>query len=122
MGIAIVGDGALDLLLERYLERQSKQTPVSAFSIFKQRAKQVFLFAGGVALIGGAYLFLGSKAKDLDKTREYTIKYGDNLTKISRDHEVSVDYILQNNPGITNPHYIRAGDNLFIPKYGGNEK
>jgi len=122
MGRAIIGDGALDLLLERYLEGQSKQTPVSVFSIFKQRAKKGFLFIGGVAFIGGLSLFLGSKAKDLDKTREYTIKYGDNLTKISRDHEVSVDYILQNNSWITNQDYIRAGDTLSIPKYRRNEK
>lgn len=48
-------------------------------------------------------------------THNYTIKPGDTLSKIARQHGVSVQELLAANPQIRNPDLIYAGDGLTIP-------
>lgn len=58
---------------------------------------------------------------DLGSDGMYTIQKGDNLTKIAERYNTTVDEIMKNNPSITNPDLIYAGNQLRIgpqqPKY-----
>lgn len=45
----------------------------------------------------------------------YEIKHGDTLSRIAREHGVSVDTLLAANPQILNPDTIYAGQRLTIP-------
>lgn len=49
----------------------------------------------------------------------YTIKSGDTLSGIATANGTSVQNLLNINPSITNPNYIRAGDNLNLGVAGG---
>ena len=46
----------------------------------------------------------------------YTIKKGDNLTKIAKANGTTVQELLKANPNIKNPNLIYAGEKLVIPK------
>lgn len=50
--------------------------------------------------------------------RFYTVRYGDTLYSIARHFGVSVQAIMRAN-GITNAHWIYAGQRLIIPDGGG---
>jgi LysM repeat protein len=46
----------------------------------------------------------------------YTIKSGDTLSRIARDHGLTLDQLLQaNKDTISNPNRIAAGDVIIIP-------
>ena len=49
------------------------------------------------------------------QTQEYTIRPGDNLTKIAKQYGVTVADILKLNPQITNPNLIFSGNKLNLP-------
>lgn len=48
--------------------------------------------------------------------RTYTVKPGDNVSHIARDHRVSVNELLAANPQIRNPSLIHPGDELRLPE------
>lgn len=50
-----------------------------------------------------------------EKGRPYIIGKGETLTKIARDNNISVNDILQLNPGL-NPHKYQAGQRIFLPQ------
>lgn len=54
---------------------------------------------------------------DIDNpfVEEYTIKKGDNLTKIAKANGTTVEALLKANPQIKNPNLIYAGEKLKIP-------
>ncbi len=61
--------------------------------------------------VGQQLLLQGTRS-----TSEYTIKRGDNLTKIAREHKTTVGDIMRANPGqISNPNLIFPGQKLRIP-------
>ena len=45
----------------------------------------------------------------------YVIKSGDTLSKIARSFDLTVEQLLEANPGITDPNRIAVGDELVIP-------
>ena len=46
----------------------------------------------------------------------YVIQKGDNLIRIARRHEVTLQDLLEVNPGIENPNIIEVGYTLLIPR------
>lgn len=54
--------------------------------------------------------------KPVKKFGEYTIKFGDTLTKIANDYKTSVDYLMKINPQIKNKNLIITGDKIKVPK------
>ncbi|EFL36161.1 N-acetylmuramoyl-L-alanine amidase [Streptomyces viridochromogenes DSM 40736] len=48
------------------------------------------------------------------RTQFYTVKRGDNLTKIARMFHVTLDQILEWNPQIENPDLIHPGDRIRV--------
>lgn len=60
---------------------------------------------------------LGLPDVDLDDptTTDYKIKKGDNLTKIAKANNTTVQALMEANPNIKNPNLIRAGETLKIP-------
>jgi LysM repeat protein len=48
----------------------------------------------------------------------YTVRWGDTLYRIARQHGVTVNAIVQAN-GLANPNYIRSGQRLLIPTGSG---
>lgn len=45
----------------------------------------------------------------------YTVKRGDTLSEIARDHGTTVDAILKANPEIADPDVIREGQEINLP-------
>ena len=45
---------------------------------------------------------------------DYIVQPGDNLTKISRRFNTTIQKLLRNNPGLTNPDMIKPGDVLNV--------
>ncbi len=72
-----------------------------------------YTVAGGTPPAGGA-------AKPATGGGGYTIKPGDNLTKIAKANNTTVDAIMKANPQITDPNKIMAGGKLTLP--GGAAK
>ena len=62
----------------------------------------------------------GSSANPPAAGGSYTIKPGDNLTKIAKANGTSVDAIMKANPQIKDPNKISAGAKLNLPGSGGN--
>jgi len=48
----------------------------------------------------------------------YTVKYGDTLSRIAYHHGIRLSRLIYAN-NIANPDHIYAGQNLWIPSYGG---
>jgi LysM repeat protein len=71
-------------------------------------------FRRSQALIVGAALVLFVAATSFD----YTVRQGDTLGRIARDHNVSVSDLASLN-SIANPDFIRSGQVLKIPGQGG---
>jgi len=49
------------------------------------------------------------------KIIEYTVLAGDNLTRISKMYNSSIEEIVSLNPSITNPNLIRTGTVIKVP-------
>ena len=62
----------------------------------------------------------GGAAKPAASSGGYTVKPGDNLTKIAKANNTTVDAIMKANPQITDPNKIMAGGKLSLP--GGAAK
>ena len=45
----------------------------------------------------------------------YRIVGDDNLTKIAKKFNTTVDYLMKINPAITNKNFIRAGFYMYVP-------
>jgi len=58
----------------------------------------------------------GGAAKPAASGGGYTIKPGDNLTKIAKANNTTVDAIMKANPQITDPNKIMAGGKLSLPQ------
>ncbi len=52
---------------------------------------------------------------------DYTVKPGDVLSTIADDNYMSVEDLMQANPGITNADVLRAGQHINIPSATGND-
>jgi LysM repeat protein len=89
-------------------------------------AAMVTLFAIIVALIATAALPVAVHAQASDDTSafirpvppqaiSYTVRRGDTLNSIARQHNVTVAEILSINPQITNPNRIAVGQQIWIP-------
>ncbi|CDQ41368.1 MULTISPECIES: LysM peptidoglycan-binding domain-containing protein [Virgibacillus] len=63
----------------------------------------------------GLFLF----STEAHASGKYTVESGDALSKISMDHNVSVDELLNSNPAITDPDKIFIGQTLTIPDVKG---
>ena len=46
----------------------------------------------------------------------YKIQSGDNLTRIAKKFNTTVDYLFAINPDITNKNFIRAGYYMYVPQ------
>jgi LysM repeat protein len=57
--------------------------------------------------------------RNQDQGQTYTVKPGDNLSHIARDHNTDVAQILRDNPHVKNPNLIRPGMELSIGGPGG---
>lgn len=55
------------------------------------------------------------KQKPEEKRIVYTVKRGDNLTKIAKRHHTSVDRLFYKNKKISNPDVIKVGFKITIP-------
>ena len=49
------------------------------------------------------------------KVVEYAVQAGDNLTRISKMYNTTIDEIVSMNPSITNPNLIRTGSVIKVP-------
>lgn len=49
------------------------------------------------------------------KIIEYTVQAGDNLTRISKMYNTTIDEIVSMNPSITNPNLIRTNSVIKVP-------
>lgn len=76
--------------------------------------KQIMIFAS-VILITAAPILVSSSSG-------YTVQKGDTLSKIARQHGVSLDQLLEVNPDIDNPDLIRVGDIVHIPHSSADQK
>jgi len=75
----------------------------------------------GMTVAGGAAAKpSGGAAKPAASSGGYTVKPGDNLTKIAKANNTTVDAIMKANPQITDPNKIMAGGKLSLP--GGAAK
>ena len=54
-------------------------------------------------------------APDVPETKDYLIKPGDNLTKIAKANNTTVDYLMLINPQISDPNKIYAGQTMNVP-------
>ena len=54
-------------------------------------------------------------ATDVPDNKDYLIKPGDNLTKIAKANNTSVDYLMLINPQISDPNKIYAGQTMNVP-------
>ncbi len=68
-------------------------------------------------LIASVALVLGGLAAPASAHGSYTIKSGDTLSEIARDHGVSTKALMAEN-GISDPNRIRVGQTLSIPHEG----
>mgnify|MGYP001595181120 CR=1 FL=1 len=57
---------------------------------------------------------LGSKTINKTKSKSYTIKKGDNLTRIAKANNTTVADIMKNNPSIKDKNKIRSGGTLSL--------
>jgi LysM repeat protein len=49
------------------------------------------------------------------KVIEYTVLAGDNLTRISKKYNTTIEEIVSMNPSITNPNLVRTGTVIKVP-------
>ena len=57
----------------------------------------------------------GYKPREKSGCFIYRIKSGDNLTKIARNNDTTVQAIMRVNPELKNPNFIVAGCYIYIP-------
>lgn len=55
------------------------------------------------------------KPAPLHKVIDYTVLAGDNLTRISKMYNTTIDEIVSMNPSITNPNLVRTGTVIKVP-------
>lgn len=60
----------------------------------------------------------GGTSPRTPEVKEYTVKKGDTLTSIARDHKVKVDALAAMNPQIENRDVLRAGSVVKVPATG----
>lgn len=51
----------------------------------------------------------------------YKVRWGDTLSKIAKEHETTVEAIMECNPSIKNKNHIEAGWIINIPSVDKNE-
>ncbi len=76
--------------------------------------KQIMILVSVILITAAPILVSGSSG--------YTVQKGDTLSKIARQHGVSLDQLLEVNPGIDNPDLIRVGDIVHIPHSSVDQK
>ncbi|HML67827.1 MAG TPA: LysM domain-containing protein [Clostridia bacterium] len=54
-------------------------------------------------------------AKPAPKVIDYKVLAGDNLTRIAKMYNTTIDEIVSMNPSITNPNLIRTGTVIKVP-------
>lgn len=57
-----------------------------------------------------------SPAPEAAGPREYSVKPGDTLSHIAKDHRVTLNQLLDANPQIRNPNRIQPGDTIRLPE------
>lgn len=75
----------------------------------------IILLLLGLVGVGVILVPQSATAQDGSGSIQYTVKQGDTLYSIARQHNVTVASVLQANPLITNPNLIFSGQVLNIP-------
>jgi len=115
MKVSIIKDSVLSPFGDKY----EYATDTSGRELFKKSTDTSWVYSqkDSVAekairdLRNNLLVKLGNSEQEL-----YSVKKGDNLTKIAKQYAVSIDDILANNPTIENPNTLSIGTRLNLPK------
>lgn len=103
--------------LYRYETAEKKLMFVGSFKIIENGQAAFDITKGGdyVVTVSDKAITAKHEAATIGEN-DYVVKRGDNLSKIAREHSMTLKELLAHNPQITNPSRIYAGQRITIQK------